>query len=129
MKKYIWLIICLLIALPLNYLLAGLVPCGGIGQNACTMCDLIALVQNLLNLFVKVIIWYVAIFFIMYGGFLLIIGKKTQGIQTIKRVLIGLAIILLAWTLVNTIIYIIGPKAVDESGMPLGKSWNRIRCD
>jgi len=32
----------------------------------------------------------------MYGGFLLIIGKKTQGIQTIKRVLIGLAIILLA---------------------------------
>jgi hypothetical protein len=57
-KKY--LILCTiftLVILPTSLLLAGgLVPCGGSGQVACTLCDLIALFQNLLNLFVKVII-------------------------------------------------------------------------
>jgi len=32
----------------------------------------------------------------MYAGFLIITGKKTQGAQIIKRVLIGMAIALIA---------------------------------
>lgn len=127
-KKYI-LLITLLAILPINYSLAGLVPCGASGQAPCTLCHLIALFQNLLDLFVKVIIWYIALFFLMYGGFLIIMDKKTQGIQTIKRVLTGLAIVLLAWTIINTIIYIIGPNATDETGAPLNKSWNKIKCE
>lgn len=130
-KKYwIWFTIVTLIILPTSFLLAGgLVPCGGSGQAACTLCDLIALFQNLLNLFIKVIIWYVALFLIMYAGFLILTDKnKKQGYDMIKRVLIGLVIILMAWTIVNTIIYIVGPKAVDGDGNTLSKSWNKIDC-
>jgi hypothetical protein len=96
-KKIFWLSFAL-IALPLGYLFAaGLVPCGTAGtKDICTLCDLVALFQNLLNLFIKVIIWYIALFYIMYAGFLIITGKKTQGAQIIKRVLIGMAIVLIA---------------------------------
>lgn len=109
---------------------AGLVPCGIAGdKDICTLCDLILLAQNLLNLFIKVIIWYIALFLIMYAGFLILTDKnKKQGYELIKKVLIGIVIILLAWTIINTLIYILAPRAVDENGEPLIKSWNKINC-
>lgn len=127
-KKILWIVL-VLVAIPFSYLLAaGLVPCGTAGTPTCKLCHLVVLAQNLLNLFIKVVIWYIALFYIMYAGFLIITGKKTQGAQIIKRVLIGMAIVLIAWTVINTLIYILAPKATDEMGNPLRKSWFRVNC-
>lgn len=130
-KKYLLILIVFLLAVPNALVLAeGLVPCGRIGQNdPCTMCDLLGLGQNLLNLFIKVVLVYVALFSIMYAGFLIITDKnKKKGYELIKKTLIGIVIILLAWTIVNTLIYILGPNAVDNNGNPLQKNWNKIEC-
>ncbi len=130
MKKYLLILITVLLVLP-SFVLAegGLVPCGGTGQQACTLCDLIGLGQSLLNLFIKVILFYVALFMLLYAGFLIITDKnKKQGYEMIKKVLIGIIVVLLAWTIVNTIIYILAPKAVDNNGKSLLKNWNKIEC-
>lgn len=120
-----WLIV-VLIMIPLGYALGdGLITCKG---PYCTFCDLIALVQNIINLFVRVIIWYIALVYIMYAGFLMVVGKKAIGIAIIKKVLIGMVIILLAWTIINSLIYILAPAATDEYGNDLSKTWNRIDC-
>lgn len=129
-KLYVWIFLVVFFLFPSILMAAGLVPCGKAGdKDICTLCDLIALAQNLLNLFVKVIMWYIALFSIMYAGFLIMTDKsKKQGYDLIKKVLIGIVIILLAWTIINTLIYILAPKALDESGQPLLKSWNKIQC-
>ena len=129
-KKYILILMVFLLMAPTALVLAdGLVPCGRIGQKACTLCDLLGLAQNLLNLFVKVILIYVALFLILYAGLLIITEKnKKQGYELIKKTLIGIVIILLSWTIVNTLIYILAPKAVDNNGNSLLKNWNRIEC-
>jgi ethanolamine transporter EutH len=120
-----WLI-AVLIMIPLGCVLSGgLIDCEG---DYCTFCDLIALIQNIINLFIRVIIWYIALVYIMYAGFLMVVGKKANGIAIIKKVLTGLVIILLAWTIVNSLIYVLAPAAKDENGNDLSKTWNRIDC-
>ncbi len=129
-KKYLLILIAILLILP-SLVLAegGLVPCGGTGQQACTLCDLIGLGQSLLNLFIKVILFYVALFMLLYAGFLIITDKnKKQGYDIIKKVLIGIVVVLLAWTIVNTIIYVLAPDTKDNNGRTLMKSWNKIEC-
>jgi len=97
-KKYLLVLILILLITPSALVLAdGLVPCGRVGQAACTLCDLLGLGQNLLNLFIKIVLVYVALFSIMYAGFLIITDKnKKQGYELIKKTLIGIIVILLA---------------------------------
>ncbi len=128
-KLKFWLV-AILITIPSVYVLnAALITCGIAPGDYCTFCDLIALIQNIINLFIRSIIWYIALFYLMYAGFLMIVGKKVDGIKIIKRVLIGLVIILLAWAIVNSLIYVLAPAATDENGNALSKSWNRINCE
>ncbi|MDD4784438.1 MAG: hypothetical protein PHY32_02575, partial [Candidatus Pacebacteria bacterium] len=59
----------------------------------------VVLLQNLLNLFVTKILWFIALGMILYAGFIIITGSennKKNGYDLIKRVLIGLAIVLLS---------------------------------
>jgi hypothetical protein len=72
------------------------VPCGLDEHDICTICDFVVLIQNLLNLFITQIIWYIALLMMLYAGFLIITDKKKPGYELIKRTLIGLAIILLS---------------------------------
>jgi hypothetical protein len=130
-KKNILIALVVLLVIPGAFVLAegGLVPCGGTGQQACTLCDLMGLGQSLLNLFVKIILFYVALFMIMYAAFLIVTDKnKKQGYDMIKKTLIGVATVLLAWTIVNTLIYVLAPQAVDNNGKSLLKNWNKIDC-
>jgi len=133
--KYLGLVIAIILLMPnwISLSAAGLVPCGIKEGDICTICDFVVLIQNLLNLFVTQIIWYVALFMILYAGFLIITSpenKKKDGYELIKRVLIGLAVILLSWAIINTFIYIVAPKYVDPmTGETLQNSWNKINCD
>jgi len=70
---------------------------------------------------------YVAFFLILYSAFKIITdggnGKgKEEGVKTIKATIIGIIIMLSAWTIVNTVIYILGPNAKDEYGHSLSKT-------
>ncbi|HRZ29239.1 MAG TPA: hypothetical protein P5052_00205 [Candidatus Paceibacterota bacterium] len=99
--KRLLITILLMILLPSGILLQaqGLVPCGLTENDMCTICDLVVLFQNLLNLFVTKILWFIALGMILYAGFIIITGSennKKNGYDLIKRVLIGLAIVLLS---------------------------------
>jgi hypothetical protein len=51
--EVIYSVIALFIFLPLVTGAAGLVPCGGPNENACGACDLLVLVQNVLEFALK----------------------------------------------------------------------------
>ena len=102
MKK-IFLIIFLIgvLAMPFAFVSAGLVPCGTATTPDCTLCDLIALFQNLINLFIKFVLFVVALALLIWAGFLIITdagsGKgKKAGYEMIKKVITGVLIVLLS---------------------------------
>lgn len=129
--KYIILLIALSLIVPFAFSsAAGLVPCSG---SDCTICHLIQLGQNLLTGFIKYVLVFITLFLIIWAGFLIITDagnnkNKIEGINLLKKTLIGTAIILLSWTIINTIVFILAPNAVGPTGQPLSKTWNKIEC-
>jgi len=126
--KIIYTTISLFIFLPLMAGAAGLVPCGGPGENACTACDLLVLVQNLLEFALKMA-FLIIIGFIVYGGFRWIfsLGKEENlkaGQQIITNAIIGLIIILTAWLIVNTVFWTIKQMGGDD----YTGTWFHIEC-
>ena len=109
----------------------GLVVCPGGGP--CTLCDLFATGQRILNFLVGPpggIVFVVAVLMIMFGGILIMVsgGNKQiygNGIFALKHAVIGLAIALTAWIIVNTII--VGLAGGDRPpGFPW--PWHEIHC-
>ena len=119
----------------------GLVPCGGLGESACTPCDIFLLVQNILNF----LWWYLTVplatLMLIYGGFLMIVpgfgGEKsatalTKGKKVITNALIGIVIIFFAWLAIDTILKVLVDPGQLGSGkaVEIGKvgPWNEIKC-
>lgn len=108
-----------------------LVPCSG---PACQWCDVFKLLQNVLNTFTA-LLGFIVIIFIMYGGYLYLIGgtvggttskKKddgsvsysnasaARGKETMTDAIVGLVLIMLAWLLTNAVIVgLTGAKLTD----------------
>ena len=125
--KIIYTITTLFILLPLIAGAAGLVPCGGEG-DPCTACDLLVLVQNVLEFALKMA-FLVIIGFVVYGGFRWIfsLGKEENlkaGQQIITNAIIGLIIILTAWIIVNTVFWTIKQMGGDD----YTGTWFHIEC-
>ena len=128
MKKLSTLLIISLILLIIqtNFALAaGLVPCGGSTERACTLCDFLKLINNITN-------WLIGaasalgVVFIVWGGFVIMMAggspeKATQGRQSITIAVVGIAIVLGAWLIVGTVIHIVTGSS---SVLP----WTEIRC-
>ena len=97
----------------------GLVSCGksgsGIG-NACHLCDLVSGVKTLID-YMRTIMVFISLAVITAMGVLYIVSAGNDGMITmaksgIKASLIGLAIILSAWLIVNTVIFsVFGAKS------------------
>jgi len=126
--EVIYSVIALFIFLPLVTGAAGLVPCGGPNENACGACDLLVLVQNVLEFALKMA-FLVIIGFIVYGGFRWIfsLGKEENlkaGQQIITNAIIGLVIILSAWIIVNTVFWTIKQMG----GKDYTGNWFHIEC-
>ncbi len=91
-----------------------IVPCAGatagVGATgplpACRCSHLIDLAQNIINTGIFIFIIFAAVMF-AYAGFLYLtneaLGKQQQAREIFKNVAIGLAVILSAWLLVDTI--------------------------
>ena len=127
-KKPLWFlptIFLLVAAMPVH---AALVPCGGLGQNACTVADFFQLLINVYNFFLG-LGGLVALLFIIWGGIQMILGfldggehTVEAGKQTVKNGIIGLVILACGYLIVNTIIILLGGKGIDALINPfLGK--------
>lgn len=142
MKKLFILIILFALFIPVLTKAAGLVPCGRseddpstpmINEAApCTACDLLVLFQNVLK-FALEIAFLIVVGFIIYGGFRWIFSSGNEanikaGQQTITNALVGLAIILCAWLIVNTIFWLIktigGTDYTGSGAVP----WFQLEC-
>jgi hypothetical protein len=99
----------------------------------CTLCDLFATGQRILNFMVSPrggLVFVLSVIGIMIGGILILVsgGNQqlyTKGVFALKAALIGLAIALSAWIIVNTILVALTGSQQPE-GFPW--PWNTIRC-
>jgi hypothetical protein len=108
MKKYITIFLLVLIILP-TLAEAQIVPCGRSGSGTmCTLCDLIVGIDNIIKYAFNILVW-VAVCMIVIAGVMYIVSAGSQGLmnaakQLLWNVLVGFAIVLLAWLIINTII-------------------------
>ena len=91
----------------------GLVPCKG---TDCTFCDLIKLVENIVN-FLWSLAAVVAGAMLVYGGFIMMTaggdqGKVKEGKGIITQALIGFIIMFVAWILINLVLSVIATGEV-----------------
>ncbi|MGB9726568.1 MAG: hypothetical protein ACP5OX_00680 [Minisyncoccia bacterium] len=109
---------------------AGLVPCGGPEEPECTICDLLVLLQNIIEFVIRAA-FIICIVLIIYGGFrwLLSFGNKDNiaiGQKTIFNALVGLLIVLAAWLIIHTIFWLLSPKI--EGIDNLKSTWFKLEC-
>jgi hypothetical protein len=114
----------------------GLVTCGNdrdhsgvLEKNeACTLCNLFQLVNNLVNWMLLVIIPVIAPIFLVIGGIYLLIARGDpamfkKGKDVLTATIIGLIIIYTAWVLLSTVLTFLG--VADWTGLG---SWWEIQC-
>lgn len=103
---------------------AGLIPCGGPGEPSCQFCDVTKLINNVVA-WLFVVLSMVAAIMIMKAGFDLVIaqgaGDLTAAKSTITNILIGYAILLGGWLVIDLFM-----KGV-VSG-EVYKVWDAIQC-
>lgn len=107
--SFIWVT---LLASPLNAFAAGIVKCGIPGGNPCKLSDLFELLVGIYN-FLLGMAGIVAFAFLIYGGikmFLYSVDEEqlASGKKTVIEALIGLAIVAMAYILVNTLLTVLG---------------------
>ena len=113
---------------PLQAQAAGLVPCGGQGEAACTFCDFFVMINRIVQFVMTRIVPVIAVLMLVIGGvFFFFAGASPNALNTAKgiitSVVIGLVIIFCAWVIVNTVITKIG---IVES--PSILQWYNIGC-
>lgn len=107
---------------------AGLVPCGpGTDKIKCEFCDIFSLIQNVINFIFEVSV-ALAVVFIIYGGFLVLTAADSperlgQGKKTIISAIIGLAIALGAWMIIDIVMKVLVGGSPSEFG-----PWNQMPC-
>ena len=107
---------------------AGLVPCGGQGEEICQFCHFFVLINNILRDILFKFVPIVAVTMLIVGGVMFFFAGASPNILSqatgiIKSVVIGLVIIFCAWAIVNTILTQIG---IVES--PALLQWYKIDC-
>ena len=119
----------LLLLVPLSTATAqdGLVPCGPGTDTNCQLCHLFVLIDNVLQLVMLRIVPALAGLMLIIGGIWFFFSgaseeKKRKAKDIVTSSIIGIAIILSAWVIVNTILVQSG--IVDGSLM----FWYEIDC-
>lgn len=109
MKKLLFATGIAIALLPLVTSAQGLVPqCDG---PSCTICDLIRLLHNVIN-YAITISFVLAIAMVVFGGYNILTSagseeKVTQGRKIIWYAVLGLALVLASWAIVNTVLQVI----------------------
>lgn len=108
---------------------AALVPCGRDGQGMCTLCHLIIGIKGLIDYGMNIMV-FVAIIMIVISGIIYIISSGDEGMMgtakgLLKNTLIGFALILGAWLIVNTTMWILGTR--NDLGIQK-QGWTNFSC-
>ena len=95
----------ILFSLPILVSAAGLIPCGGEGEETCQFCHTVLLVENVAGWLVK-IFGIILVIVIIVAGLRLVtsVGEasaKTQAKKWIAQFVIGYVIILAAWLVID----------------------------
>ena len=110
-----------------------LVQCGRIDPSApakqqepCTTCDAVKLIKNVVDLIIYVATPMIATTLFIWAGFQMLLGGANPGLygkgkSILTNTIYGVAIVLLAWLITNTIIQTIGPDSV-------AKNWWQFEC-
>ena len=120
----IFLFTASLAAFPVFVRAAGLVPCGGVGENPCTVKDAFYMVARVVNWLVLMAGVY-ATFEIVGGGFWLVASAGNEESVTkhrnqITQAVVGLFIVLAAYMFMNTAVnFILMSKCVVDFKNPL----------
>jgi hypothetical protein len=107
----------------------GIIQCGRPGQNMCTLCDMIAGINTIIQYLMKIAIG-AALLAIAIGGIMYIVSAGDPGLvenakTTIKNAVIGFIIIFAGYIIINTTIVYLGTK----SGMGINAQWGVFTCN
>ena len=119
------LLLLVVVALPDIALAAGLVPCGGPGEPQCESCH-VAILMVTVTEWLVAIMGIVAVLLIIYAGLRMVVSvgdvsAKQDAKTRISNVLVGYAILLAGWMLVDTVVKFMVTDQV--YGV-----WNEIQC-
>jgi Type IV secretion system pilin/Transglycosylase SLT domain len=115
----------ILVALPLFVSAAGLIPCGGNGEEPCQTCHVVQLITNITD-WLALILGIILSIMIIYSGFRMVtssgdVSAKSEAKKIITNGIIGYMIVLAGWLLVD-----VGLKTmVDDQTYG---AWNAIQC-
>lgn len=107
------------------------------GQIAlCTFCDFLTLIQNVLNFMFWVVTPLVLTAALFWGGALMFMSSiqgsvdmGTRGKKVIGKTLIGVALVLASWLIIDTVIKTVGGRIASDSVKSGGFGpWNEISC-
>jgi len=98
------------------------------GEPSCTLCDFLALIDNVV-IFITQIASLLVVVFIIWGAFLILTSagsreRVVKGRRVITTAVLGLVIILGAWIIVSTTFLVITGSYEGVMPMP----WYRIQC-
>lgn len=118
-------VLALIMAAPMLIMAAGLVPCGGPGEEACQSCHAVLLISTVTN-YLVVILGTIAAIMIMVSGLRLVVSvgdasAKAKAKSMISSLLIGYVIVLAGWMIVD-----LGLKTLltnNNYGV-----WNVVQC-
>lgn len=109
----------------------GLIPCGtSYASDPCTLCHLIVGIQGLIDFGLKKIMVPLAILMIVIAGVIYIVSAGNEHMMGLAKtgltyILVGFAIILAAWVMVNTILNLVGIKS--DLGLQITR-WDQFSC-
>lgn len=120
-------IICLLLA-PQLASAAGLVPCGGPGEEACQFCHFATITNNVVGWLVAITGILAAIIFVVAGMRLVTsagnVSAKEWAKEKITNAAIGFVIILAAWLLIDFVM----KSLLSAEGTSKVGPWNKLSC-
>jgi hypothetical protein len=113
MKKILIIFILFIFLTPVLISAQGLVPCGGDGQEPCTISHFFTMLYRIYDFIVKMIATPLAIIALTVGGIVLMISAGNPNTASLgKKILwtaiIGLFLVWGSWVIINFIMEILG---------------------
>lgn len=111
------------------------IKCGRAGQRMCTLCDLIAGLNLVIQFIMKTSIG-IGILAFAAGGVMYIIsagdpGMKGKANKTMENAAVGFVIIFAGWLIVNTLITALGSRTDNNGNTTFGMNitgWGKFDC-
>ncbi len=109
---------------------AGLIPCGGQGEDPCTFCDLFKLMKNIIDFVLVDIVPPLAVLIFVAAGIMFFTSAGDPGMLTrsrniFKSAIIGLSIVYGSWIIIGLILEIMG--VAQWTGLS-SHGWFQIQC-